>query len=527
MKIFTRLMFSATALMLTQLMATSPALARSIPEVCEAPAEELTNDYSVTLNYTFQYQTCLHGPSKAVTSVYVYDRYVADLPANLLRTWTHEIADRSGVKIGFSERDFIDSVTYTDEDDLDRYGYYFSTFIDVDGDGEICTGDLSPDYNYYSPTFAESSEKKINVTVPMNAVQNRPCEDLSTAELLPRDLDGNLATAEAYYDTLQNITWLADANLAKSQTFGLSRGDPASGGFEYDITSSGLMNAEVAVKFISGMNNAEWLLGKSNVDRAGFFGEQILQWRLPKTVHGDTRCSDYSPDTPYFDLSEGQGCVSELGNLYRLKALGVWAGDIENDGNYSDAWAWLHNVPADFRANYWSGSTALPTNPRTGERYVFDISSGVQSLSTTAGRYGPLFRVWPVFDGDIGNQVQVTTAVCVDSDGDGWGWDGTKSCKLQTAIVDDECDYSKAIQHDGWGWNTATSQSCPPKIDASGASTCVDSDGDGWGWDGLKSCRVDTADNAEEVEVTECVDTTPFDDDWGWDGTRSCRLLAQ
>src|SRR3989344_215147 len=29
-----------------------------------------------------------------------------------------------------------------------------------------------------------------------------------------RDLDGNLSTAEAYYDTALNITWLANANYA-------------------------------------------------------------------------------------------------------------------------------------------------------------------------------------------------------------------------------------------------------------------------------------------------------------------------
>ena len=36
--------------------------------------------------------------------------------------------------------------------------------------------------------------------------------------LLPRDLDGNPSTIEAYYDTVLNITWLADANAAGSST---------------------------------------------------------------------------------------------------------------------------------------------------------------------------------------------------------------------------------------------------------------------------------------------------------------------
>ncbi len=41
------------------------------------------------------------------------------------------------------------------------------------------------------------------------------------AALQGRDLDGNLATFEAYYDTVLDITWLADANYA--MTIGLRR----------------------------------------------------------------------------------------------------------------------------------------------------------------------------------------------------------------------------------------------------------------------------------------------------------------
>src|SRR3989344_3407437 len=34
-----------------------------------------------------------------------------------------------------------------------------------------------------------------------------------------RDLDGNLATAEAYYDTALNITWLANANAGAGSIY--------------------------------------------------------------------------------------------------------------------------------------------------------------------------------------------------------------------------------------------------------------------------------------------------------------------
>ena len=37
--------------------------------------------------------------------------------------------------------------------------------------------------------------------------------------LQARDLDGDLTTTEAFYDTTLNITWLADAALSKTETF--------------------------------------------------------------------------------------------------------------------------------------------------------------------------------------------------------------------------------------------------------------------------------------------------------------------
>ena len=40
-----------------------------------------------------------------------------------------------------------------------------------------------------------------------------------------RDLDGNLSTAEAYYDTTLNITWLADANFAYGSSYDAADGD--------------------------------------------------------------------------------------------------------------------------------------------------------------------------------------------------------------------------------------------------------------------------------------------------------------
>jgi len=42
---------------------------------------------------------------------------------------------------------------------------------------------------------------------------------IANAALQGRDLDGNAASAEAYYDTVLNITWLSDANEASPDEF--------------------------------------------------------------------------------------------------------------------------------------------------------------------------------------------------------------------------------------------------------------------------------------------------------------------
>lgn len=41
----------------------------------------------------------------------------------------------------------------------------------------------------------------------------------ANATLLGRDLDGNASTAEAFFDTVLNITWLGDANYARTSGY--------------------------------------------------------------------------------------------------------------------------------------------------------------------------------------------------------------------------------------------------------------------------------------------------------------------
>ena len=80
----------------------------------------------------------------------------------------------------------------------------------------------------------------------------------ANAALIGRDLDGNLTTAEAYYDDQANLTWLADANYA--QTSGYAGAD-----------SIGRMNGWTeANNWASGLDMAGvtgWRLANADRDR--------------------------------------------------------------------------------------------------------------------------------------------------------------------------------------------------------------------------------------------------------------------
>lgn len=102
----------------------------------------------------------------------------------------------------------------------------------------------------------------------------------------------------AVYDTDLNITWLADANLAASNTFGVS-----------GMGADGLMDWSTRQSWISAMNAANYL------------GYQ--DWRLPISVMGDGTCSWEGKDA---SIWFGFNCTgSEMGHLF-YKELGGVAG---------------------------------------------------------------------------------------------------------------------------------------------------------------------------------------------------------
>lgn len=98
----------------------------------------------------------------------------------------------------------------------------------------------------------------------------------------------------AVYDTVKDLTWLANANLAASQTFGVK-----------DVNPDGSMSWDAAQRWIAALNAARYL--GSN------------RWRLPATQLLDESCSQ-RPAAAAF----GFGCLgSDMGSLYYNELGGV------------------------------------------------------------------------------------------------------------------------------------------------------------------------------------------------------------
>lgn len=175
-----------------------------------------------------------------------------------------------------------------------------------------------------------------------------------------RDLDGNISTAEAYYDPYLDITWLANANAAVNSIY-----DTASPG-------TGAMNWDSA-------NN--WV---TSLDIGGITG-----WRLPHTLIPDATC-DYND---YISQSYGYNCKgSELGHMFY-----TWLGGVAGSSITS-----THNANYDLFSNIQFGlygSSEYTSD--TLHAWMFDFRNGNQILASKS----PFVHAWAVHDGEVGTVV--------------------------------------------------------------------------------------------------------------------------
>ncbi len=156
----------------------------------------------------------------------------------------------------------------------------------------------------------------------------------NATDILVSELGGTVV-----YDKTANLSWIANANLAAINTFGVS-----------GIASGGFMSWQTAQNWITAMDAAKYL-GYSD-------------WRLPTS-----------------NTCIGKNCTgSEMGNLF-YNGLGQVAGtDIAatHNANYS----LFNNVQSGLSASYWSGTEYAP-NP--GFAWYFGTGYGGQGTYFTSG----------------------------------------------------------------------------------------------------------------------------------------------
>jgi len=197
------------------------------------------------------------------------------------------------------------------------------------------------------------------------------------AELQGRDLDGDPSTFEAYYDTVLGITWLADANYAKSSG--------------YD--SDGYMQWATAMAWAEGLVY-------------GGFDD----WRLPKV-------EPVGPEWNY-NLSNngttdhGWGITSphsEMSYMYyvNLGNKGYCTPDNADPSGCTEQPGWgLQNTGpfANLQDRYWSGT---PIEAYAESVWVFFFGSSAYINGQQDGGH-PLtdYFAWAVRDGDVDSLVK-------------------------------------------------------------------------------------------------------------------------
>ena len=205
---------------------------------------------------------------------------------------------------------------------------------------------------------------------------------MARAELQPRNLDADPATIEAYYDTVLNVTWLADANYAATQY-------AQSGGLVGD--ADGLMDWDTA---------SAWA---ANLD---YFG--VTGWRLPFVVDtGSTPGCDFGcggTDCGYNVQTMIDGKVySEFAHLWYVTLgntarLGISCDEqpgwgFNNKGPFRNAQSYL----------YWLGTRSPICCP--WEYWYFEAGQGDQRHADSY--YG--MYAWPLRDGDVAKSIESLT----------------------------------------------------------------------------------------------------------------------
>ena len=186
-----------------------------------------------------------------------------------------------------------------------------------------------------------------------------------------RDLDGNAATAEAYYDTVLDITWLADANAAGTR---MNWADA---------------NTWVAALNINGVSG--WRLPTISPINGSTFNTN--------STNNATTDIGYADSLGWVDVSNNP--VSELGHMYyaNLGNLGQCTPDSSNPSGCIQQVGWGISNTGPF-SNIQSSGLYWTDTIYFNQVWIFTFYDGQQN---TTGPNGPGSKfAWAVHDGDVG-----------------------------------------------------------------------------------------------------------------------------
>jgi hypothetical protein len=179
-----------------------------------------------------------------------------------------------------------------------------------------------------------------------------------------RDLDGNLTTFEAYYDTDLNITWLANANYAGT-----------------------VMSWPTANAWAAGLNP---------------YGSGITGWRLPTVIDKDGPDADALGNDGCYYAYSGTDCgynvdtaTGEMAHLF-YATLGNKAYYSTTGTAAQPGWGLTNTGPFALQAGYYWSATEYA--PGTGDAWFFHFNYGNQVYFPKANEV----PAWAVHSGDVG-----------------------------------------------------------------------------------------------------------------------------
>ena len=185
--------------------------------------------------------------------------------------------------------------------------------------------------------------------------------------LHPRDLTGD-GIADAYFDSERGITWLADANYAKTSG--------------YVDNSANFSDVHPTDGTMTWAESSAWV---TQLDIGGVTG-----WRLPQDMYPDSTCiSGYATGLPGHDCTGG-----ELGDMY-YNILGNYF-----TGTYWGDWGFINSGPfVNIQNNLYWTSTDSPTPDR---KINFGFYDGAYTGMRGDMGLGEHRYAWAVHDGDVG-----------------------------------------------------------------------------------------------------------------------------